>query len=256
MMPVNDIPNIPRMLDQLPVISARDHRHEEAPQMPSPQKSGGELIADKSIGIVDEAAALVLGKFQELKDQIQEAEQMVLNSQIEVRETIRTHMRIVEMAMKCQQQINAQIAEAVAPLVARNWQMSDDRPAAIHDRRRHHAGGHAVVRTGRNEARAAAADRQGRGAVQRPLGNAAAAGHADRAQAGADHSDRGGAAVTIHPELPGTGGCRPVAAASVRGTAGATKKTRQEARGASREGHLHTSWPAQGRDQQWQKLAM
>lgn len=117
-----NLPNLPRtiprrLIDEIP---PRDPSHEVAPVMPPPNRSDGERIADQSIAVVDEAASMVLGKFQELKDMIAEAEQKVLNSQVEVRDTIRTHMRIVEAAMKCQQQIREQITEAVAPLVRRD----------------------------------------------------------------------------------------------------------------------------------------
>ena len=40
----------PRMLDQLPVLPERDDRHELAPYMPPPERTGSELIAEKAIG--------------------------------------------------------------------------------------------------------------------------------------------------------------------------------------------------------------
>ena len=106
------VPRLRRILDEEPTQSARATDHEVAPYVPAPDRTACEKVADQSIGVVDEAASMVLAKYQELKDQIAEGEQMILSSQVEVRDTIRSHMKIVEMAIKTQQLIAQQIADA------------------------------------------------------------------------------------------------------------------------------------------------
>jgi hypothetical protein len=103
---------IPRMLDYTQSVPPRDARHEEAPPMPTPERSPSEKIGDESIRIVDQAASRVLETYQQLKDEIAAAEQMILNSQMEVRDTIRNHMKIVSAASEIQKQVKAQIVDA------------------------------------------------------------------------------------------------------------------------------------------------
>jgi hypothetical protein len=111
---------VPRMLDQLPVIPARDDRHEESPAMPPAQKTGGELIAEKSIAVLDETANYVLAQIPPLRERLDRVEQMVIKASVDGRENIRAQVKIMEAASKVVQQIDQQISEAVKPLAALN----------------------------------------------------------------------------------------------------------------------------------------
>lgn len=112
-------PRLRRILDEDPRLQ-RDPSHEISPSMPAPDKTPGDMIADKSLAILDEAASLTLKQLKDLKDQIEELEQSILNSQVHVREVVRTHMAIAQQAMTAGRLIAKQIADATQGLTARN----------------------------------------------------------------------------------------------------------------------------------------
>lgn len=113
--PRYDPATLRRVMEDIP---PRDPQHEIAPYVPPPDKTSGDKIADRSLAILDEAASLTLQQLQQLKDQISELEQVILNSQVTVREVVRAHMAITQQAMDSCRLIAQQIVEAAQNLAS------------------------------------------------------------------------------------------------------------------------------------------
>lgn len=112
------VPRLRRILDEGPTLPERAVDHEIAPYVQPAEKSGSELIAEKSIAVLDETAQYVLAQIPPMRDRLDQVEQMVIKASVDGRENIRAQVRIMEAAMKVVQQIDAQLNEAVKPLAA------------------------------------------------------------------------------------------------------------------------------------------
>lgn len=107
-----------RILDEGPPLSERAVDHELAPHVPAKEKTGSELIAEKSIAVLDETAQYVLAQIQPMRDRLDQVEQMVIKASVDGRENIRAQVRIMDAAAKVIQQMDAQLTEASKPLAA------------------------------------------------------------------------------------------------------------------------------------------
>jgi hypothetical protein len=112
-------PRLRQLIDEDPFKSV-DTSHELAPYVPPKEKSGSEQIAEKAIAILRQTGQHVLDQFKPMHDQLERAEQMVIKAMADGEENIRAQMRVFEASAKILQQIEAQMAEAIRPLVEIN----------------------------------------------------------------------------------------------------------------------------------------